>query len=228
MCLVAWQDRINGDGMRKVELMVFDFDGTLVDSSTDLTSSVNYALGVLNLPILEKETVVRFVGDGVKKLIERSLGSENHNRLDRAFDIFRLHYAEHLLDTTRLYRGVTEVLENYNNVKKLIVTNKLYSYTLAIAEGLNIVKYFDDIIGMDSYSYRKPDARLISPLLRRFGAGRDKTVVVGDGENDIKLARNGGVISCAVLNGFGNRENLLHLDPDYRCENIRELKNLFC
>jgi phosphoglycolate phosphatase len=213
--------------MKKVDFIVFDFDGTLVNTGDDITAAVNHTLGALNIPILKKETVIRFVGDGVRKLVKRSLGNENHGKLIEALEILRAYYAEHLLDTTDLYPGVRDVLEYYKDNKKAVVTNKPYSFTLDIARGLKIENYFDDIIGIDSFTYGKPDPRIVDMLLDRYHIGKEKAVVVGDGVNDIMLAKNSGVKSCALLNGYSQREDLLRLEPDYTCERIAELKKIF-
>ena len=213
--------------MKKIDLMVFDFDGTLVYSGDDLANSVNYTLKQLGVPVSDKKKIIEFIGDGVIKLIERSLGDGYHDSFDEAMEIFKAHYAEHLLDTTILYPGVPDMLEHFKDRKKLVVTNKLYSYTLKIAEELGITGYFEDIIGFDSASCRKPDPGLLMPLLKEYGAEKTETVVIGDGVNDVLLAKNTGVLSCALLNGLGDRDRLLCLDPDYYCEDISELKELF-
>lgn len=213
--------------MRKINLMIFDFDGTLVHSGVDLANSVNYALEKLGIPVLETEKIVGFVGDGVMKLIERSLGRTHQGRFDEAMKLFRGHYGQHLLDTTALYPGVTDILEHFSGIPKIVITNKLYEYTLKIAEALGIAPSFKEIIGMDSLPLKKPDPELLVPLMDRYGAGKSGTVVIGDGINDILLAKNSGVLSCALLNGLGARDALLSLKPDYCCEDIGELKGLF-
>ena len=213
--------------MKKIDLMVFDFDGTLVYSGDDLANSVNHTLKQLGIPLLDRKTIIGFVGDGVAKLIERSLGDNHQDIFDEAMGIFKVHYAEHLLDTTDLYPGVLDILEHFKDRKKLIVTNKLYKYTLRIAEELGIDGHFEDIIGADSVVRRKPNPGLLTPLLKKYGVEKRDTVVIGDGVNDILLAKNTGTLSCALLNGLGDRDRLLSLDPDYRCEDISELKGLF-
>lgn len=213
--------------MRTIDLMVFDFDGTLVYSGDDLAASVNHALRTLGIPVLNTETIIGFVGDGVAKLIERALGDEHRGRFDEAMELFRDHHAEHLLDTTVLYPGVAGMLEHFRETKKLIITNKIYDYTIRIAEALGIAGYFEEIVGLDSLSLRKPDRELLIPFLERYGVQRTDTVVIGDGVNDILLAKNAGVLSCALLNGLGDRGRLLSLRPDYCCEEIAQLKELF-
>ncbi len=213
--------------MQEIDLMVFDFDGTLVRSGCDLASSINHTLKELGLSLLPDDRIIGYIGDGVRKLIERSLGDAFPARFDEALSVFMTYYEEHLLDTTDLYPGVIEVLECFKSKKKVIITNKLYRYTLKIADGLNIADRFDEIIGMDSLEFKKPDARLIRPIIEKFHTEERRTVVVGDGHNDVLLAKNAGAISCALLNGLGTREKLLGLKPDYTCEDIRNLIDLF-
>ena len=214
--------------MKQIDLMIFDLDGTLVNSGGDIVASVNYTLKSLGIPVMGTEVIIGFVGDGVQKLIERSLCRDSRDQFDKAMEIFTAYYAEHMLDTTTFYPGVPEIIQHFHDKNKVIITNKRYRFTRAIAEALDIKKYFDDIIGVDTTPYKKPDSRLLSPLLERFGAQRERTVVIGDGINDILLAKNTGALSCAFLNGLGRRDLLLDQKPDFVCENISELKSLFC
>lgn len=213
--------------MTDIDLMVFDFDGTLVQTAQDIAGAVNYAMGALGVPPLEEEVIRGYIGDGVHKLIERVLGPERRRLHAQALDLFREYYDEHLLDTTVLYPGVSEMLEHFRDTKKIIVTNKMESFTLKIARGLAIDGCFDAIIGRDSGGPVKPDQRLLEPLLSRFAAPREGTVVIGDGVNDLLLAKNTGVLSCAFLGGLTDRRLLLSLRPDYCCEDMGSLKALF-
>ena len=213
--------------MKAIDLMVFDFDGTLVISGEDIATSVNLMFRDLGLETLEQEKIIGFVGDGVTKLIERALGEEHRDLFDRALSTFKAHYAEHLLDTTGLYPGVREVLQHFRNKRKVVLTNKNYAFTMTIARALGLEAHFDDIIAGDSTPYFKPDPRLILPLMERFRAGADRTAVIGDSTQDILLARNAGALSCAFLNGLVPRDTLLILKPDYTYESINELKLYF-
>jgi phosphoglycolate phosphatase len=176
---------------------------------------------------MERETVIGYVGDGVDKLIERSLGPTHQNLFDRALSMFKDIYAEHLLDSTGLYPGVREALEHFRKKRKVILTNKNYAFTVKIAGALGLQEHFDDIIAGDSTPYFKPDPRLIRPLMAHFRAGADRTAVIGDGPQDILLARNAGAVSCAFLNGLVPRARLLALKPDFTCERMDELKSIF-
>jgi len=213
--------------MKEIDLMIFDLDGTLVDSGDDIASAVNYTLKKMSLPTLKKEILLSFVGDGVRELIERSIGDDNRHKANEAYEMLISYYRIHCLDTTSLYPGVTEVLSHFRETKKVIVTNKIEDLSRSITGALKIDGYFEDIIGRDTAPYKKPDPALMKLLTEKYMADVKKTVVVGDGWNDIKLAKNSGALSCALLNGLGKRDSLLELNPDYACENIKELKDLF-
>ena len=213
--------------MKQIDLMVFDFDGTLVNSGGDIAASVNHTLKMLGIPQKEPAAIINFVGDGVQKLIEKSLGPDFRHKMQEAMEIFAAHYALHMLDTTCLYDNVIEILHHFREKKKIIITNKRKYFTLEMAKSFCLTEYFDEIIGADSTPYKKPDPRLLQPILERYGATNDKTIVIGDGINDILLAKNTGVLSCALLNGLTERGILLSLNPDFTCESIAGLKELF-
>ena len=213
--------------MKKIDLMIFDFDGTLVSTGADLIQSINYTLNELNFEKRPEEEIISFVGDGVSKLIERTLGKDHIQYHEEAMRIFTDYYGKHLLDNAVLYPHVEDVLMKFENKIKIILTNKRYSFTLAIAQGLNLTKRFVEIIGADSTPFKKPDSRVIDYLLNKYGVAKENTLIIGDGINDIGVAKNSGILSCALLNGLGNRQDLLSLNADYYCEDILEISSLF-
>ena len=207
-----------------VELMIFDFDGTLVTSGEDIANSVNYTLQCLNLPVLAKEKILTFIGDGVIKLIERAVGQEGSVHRERALAIFSHHYEMHMLDHAALYPGVHEILEHFRRKRKIILTNKRFLFTEKIASALQIIDYFEEIIAADSTPFIKPDPMLVDTILERYPTRKEKTVIIGDGVNDVLLAQKAGIISCCYLNGLGKRDELLRLVPDIVFEHFKELK----
>ncbi|HPW23517.1 MAG TPA: HAD-IA family hydrolase [Smithellaceae bacterium] len=213
--------------MRTIDLMIFDLDGTIVSSGVDLVNSVNYTLKVLGLPPKTEKEIISFVGDGVRRLIERALASQEESVVEKALAVFSDYYAQHLLDNTKLNPYALEVLENFADKIKVILTNKRYNFTLTIARGLKIERYFSEIIGADSLPYKKPDARLIDYLLGKYKVERDKAVMIGDGINDIYVAKKSGISSVVYLSGLGNRKDLLAGEADYYCESLREINSLF-
>ena len=213
--------------MKKVDLMIFDFDGTLVSTGADLIQAINYTLDALKLKKKQEKEILSFVGDGMNKLMERALGQDHIKYQEEAMCIFSEYYGQHLLDNTRLYPQAEDVLKNFKDKLKVILTNKRFKFTLSIAQGLNIANYFAEIIGADSTPYLKPDRRLIGYLLNKYGTGKEKAVIIGDGVNDIAIAKNSGIMSCAYLNGLGNRQDLLNLKADYYCDDLLEVNLLF-
>lgn len=214
--------------MPMFDLMIFDLDGTLVDSAPDLVIAVNYTRRSLGLKSLADREITGFVGDGMDKLIERSLGPEFLDRYPEAVALFMAYYEEHLLDNTILYPDVTDILQFFGKKKKAIITNKRESFTRKITDHFDITGYFDIVIGLGTQNLRKPDARILSPVLKLFPVPPSHAIIFGDGVADINLARNGGMKSCALLNGYTPRETLLSLQPDFACEGLSELKTMFC
>lgn len=161
------------------------------------------------------------------KLIERSLGAEYQDRFADAIHIFKEYYENHMFDNTSLYPGVETVLNHFRYKHKIIMTNKLYRYTFKLCEYLRINGFFEEIIGADSTDFKKPDPQLLKPFLQKYHVDKNKTVAVGDGVNDILLAKNTGILSCAFLNGLTPRETLLNLKPDFICEELLQITTLF-
>lgn len=213
--------------MKQVDLLVFDLDGTLIDSVADLADSVNHALTSLDLAPVSLEAVRSYVGDGVAMLMRRALGEHTENHFHPAMQLFRDYYENHLLDKTALYPDVSAMLTYFGTKKKVIATNKAERYTLKIVKGLGIADAFLEVLGEDSTPFKKPDPRLLHRIMEKWGAVPARTVVIGDGPNDVLLAQNAGAISCAFLNGISSREKLLQLRPDMTCESLSELKALF-
>lgn len=213
--------------MQKVDIMFFDFDGTIADTGQDLVASVNHTLASLRLPAKTHKEIISFVGDGVRTLLERALGDAARENLDEALTIFSRHYEQHMLDQTVLCPNVEAVLKYFQHKMKVIVTNKRHHLTKAIARGLHIDKYFMEMVGADSTPYLKPDRRVIDDLLEKYNVAPQKAVIIGDGKNDIAVAKNAGILSCACLNGLGDRKTLLKMEADFYCENLLEITTLF-
>ena len=213
--------------MKTVELMIYDLDGTLADTGADLVASINHTLAAMRLGTRKHDEIIGFVGDGIRRLIERSLGETHATRIDEALNIFSTHYEAHLLDKTALYPGIADVLQHFKHKKKIILTNKRYYLALEIIRGLQIEKYFLEIVGADSTPYLKPDGRVVEYILSKYDADRRRTVIIGDGVNDIAVAKNTGILSCACVNGLGDKEALLKMGADFYCEDLIEIKSLF-
>ncbi len=226
-----WFPRGNGRNgekeMNRFDLVIFDLDGTLVNSAADLIAAVHHMSGLLGFPQLSDKEIISYVGDGTDKLVERVLGPAFPVRRDEALRLFLEYYEAHLLDHSTLYPGVSEILDFLKDRKKAVITNKREYLTRKITDGLGITQYFEAIMGMGSTPFAKPDARLVQPLLERFDLDPSRVLMVGDGVTDVKLAQNAGIKSCAILSGFTPSDILLALKPDFACHDMGEVKALF-
>ncbi len=194
-----------------IENYIFDLDGTLLNTLDDLAASTNYALRSAGMPERTTDEVRRFVGNGVKKLMERAIpGGLDNPLFDSTYATFRKHYLEHGLDTTRPYDGIPEVLRELNRRGKrlAIVSNKFYAATQELAR-----HFFPDTIkvaiGERDNIRKKPAPDTVLEAMRQLGIGREGTVYVGDSDVDIDTARNCGVPCLSVLWGFRDRQFLI-------------------
>jgi len=185
-------------------LLVFDLDGTLVDSKVDLANSVNYALDAFGFPALPHPVIYSFVGDGATTLIRRALGGEGNGRLPAVLDLFLDHYREHLLDTTLPYPGVVESLrERSGDYEMAVLTNKPLDMSRTILAGLSLERYFVEVVGGDSFENKKPHPEGLLHILRARGVPPKDTLMVGDSRNDVLTGRQAGVATCGVTYGLG-------------------------
>jgi phosphoglycolate phosphatase len=211
----------------RAEVLLFDFDGTLIDSKVDIATAVNLTLGDLGLPLRSVAEIFSFVGDGVKRLLHLSVGEENPDQYDRALEVFRRHYLENCVQTTRWYPGIYEVLQHYKDRRKVIVTNKSLEYTLAIVDGLQARDLFQHVETPRDTTELKPEPVMLERALEVLGADPGRTVMIGDSTNDVRAAQAAGIRGCAVGYGYGNREKVTALEPDFYCETPHDLLDLF-
>lgn len=207
---------------------MFDLDGTLAATGRDLASSVNYVRSDLGLAPLDEEAVYRHVGHGSEHLLRRSLPQEYAHRFEEILERFLKHYEEHLLDTTRLYPHVNEILGEFAGKKKVVVTNKLHYLSVAILRGLKIHAHFDAVIGGDSGWNKKPDPSCLNHLLGAFKVAPDKAVIVGDGRTDIEAGRAAGIHTCGVTYGLCGKEELVAAQPDFLIDDLSQLTEHIC
>ncbi len=209
-----------------VRLVIFDFDGTLIDSKYDIATSVNLTLESLELPTRTPEEIFTFVGDGIKRLLRLSVGEANEARYEEALLIFRRHYLSHAMDTTQLYPGLDRLFGLQKTYAKALATNKSLEYTTKIVEGLRIGKQFSAIEGPRDNADLKPDPGMVLRILETLAVPPEDAILVGDSTNDVQAAQAAGVQSCAVGYGYGHRDKVLALRPDYYCETPSDLLSL--
>jgi len=207
--------------------VVFDLDGTLVDSRADLAEAVNHVLRTLGRPELPPATLHGYVGEGARVLVERALGIEHQNLLPRGVEAFMAYYGAHLLDATRPYPGISEALAALaaRGVTLSVLTNKPVGMSRAILEGLGLAPRFVEILGGDSLPVRKPDPAGLEHLRARTGTARERVLLVGDSGIDLRTARAGRVAFCGVAWGL-TPDALLAARPERVIEHPAELVSL--
>jgi phosphoglycolate phosphatase len=194
-----------------VRALIFDLDGTLIDSQRDLIRSVNAMLREMGREQLHEDTISGYIGHGAPQLVGRALGeSPTEAERERALKFFLAHYEEHKLDSTCAYPGVAEALEHLAAFPMAILTNKPVRISVRILEGLVLAKYVRAVYGGNSFETKKPDPLGKHVILREFGAAPSKVIVVGDSEVDVRTARNAGTLAAAVNYGFGAHDRARH------------------
>lgn len=210
-----------------MDLLIFDLDGTLIDSKLDLAHAVNATRAHMGLTPLEHELIYSYVGNGAPVLIRRSLGpGATEDDVERALEFFLAYYREHMLDYTVLYPGVREALEKLDNGSRrlAVLTNKPVRISNAILDGLGVGRHFFRVYGGNSFDQKKPHPIGIETLLREAGTDKDRTVMVGDSAVDIQTARNAGIVACGVTYGF-QPETLQSHQPDFLIESMDQIFN---
>jgi phosphoglycolate phosphatase len=208
-----------------VDLLIFDLDGTLIDSKLDLAQAVNATREHLGMEPLENERVYSYVGNGAPVLIRRALGDQaTEAQIEEALEFFLAYYRAHPLDFTLLYPGVKESLDRLWAAGKrmAVLTNKPVRISRAILEGLGVHGYFFQVYGGNSFEFKKPHPVGVEALMREAGVGRDATLMVGDSGVDVETARNAGIQCCGVTYGF-QPESLADPAPDKLVDRMDEL-----
>lgn len=216
-----------------VETVVFDLDGTLIDSSEDIADSLKSAFALIGARAIPRELVNQFVGNGVSPLIRRALeevGRSDEETLAEALAVFRAQYRARLLDRTGLYPGAREVLEELSarGYRLGLLTNKSEEFTIPILEGLNSARFFQGaIIAGDTLTTKKPDPAGLLKIIDAHSSSASATALIGDSSIDISTARRAGALSIGALYGFRPAEEIMAERPDATIENLFELSNIF-
>ncbi len=208
-----------------MDFLIFDLDGTLIDSKLDLAHAVNAARAHFGLPPLDLDTVGTYIGNGAPVLIRRSMWPDASDEdLRKALDYFLAYYSEHKLDNTCAYPGIPEALEELHRdgVGMAVLTNKPVRVSNGILEGLGLGKYFSRIYGGNSFEQKKPHPIGVDTLLAEAGVPRDRAMIVGDSSVDVRTARNAGVKVCGVTYGF-QPESFATDPPDMMVDRPAEL-----
>lgn len=185
-------------------LLIFDLDGTLIDSAQDLAIAMNATRAHVGMPPLDPKLIYAYVGNGASVLVRRALGPETpEETIGEALQFFLRFYREHALEHTKLYPGIIETLDKLRSRHTLaVLTNKPQRISTDILTGLRVGRHFTRIYGGDSLGAKKPDPIGITTLLRETGNKSAATAMIGDSSVDVETARNGGVLACGAAWGF--------------------------
>jgi phosphoglycolate phosphatase len=220
---------------KEKELIIFDFDGTLINSTPDLTSAINKMLSHYNLSPLKVKEVTSFIGNGAKPLVKRALKISVQNKevpkelLEEAFEIYLSAYREVSSAQTFMYPGVLKTLNYLNKTgyKMVVCTNKPFDFIEPILDKLSIKSFFKCWIGEDSLPKKKPDATPLFYLANKMNTDIGKCIMIGDSKNDILAAQNSGMQSIGVSYGYNYNEKISDYNPTLVVDNFTSLQELF-
>jgi phosphoglycolate phosphatase len=217
-----------------IELVIFDLDGTLIDSRLDLVHSVNAALRHIERPELPDDVIASYVGDGAPFLIQRALGAEAADKdlVRKGLEFFLSYYREHKLDHTTVYPGIPEALAairssaNGTPRKLAVLTNKPVNPSRVIVEALGLGQYFSQVYGGNSFVTKKPDPEGARKLLEEHGVTPEQAAIVGDSHVDVRTGRNAGLWTVGVTYGFATH-TLENDPPDLLVDSAQEVGVVF-
>ena len=215
-------------------LVIFDLDGTLIDSRLDLVHSVNAALRHIGRPELPEHVIASYVGDGAQILIQRALGGEQVDEaiVRKGLEFFLTYYRAHKLDHTTVYEGIIDALAAIERPvsgqrrKLAVLTNKPVIPSRAIIEALRMKKFFLQIYGGNSFATKKPDPEGARKLLEECRVRAEHAVIIGDSHTDVETGHNAGIWTVGVTYGFAP-QSLADAKPDVIVDHPRELMELF-
>ncbi|MGC2061629.1 MAG: HAD-IA family hydrolase [Thermodesulfovibrionales bacterium] len=207
-----------------IKLIMFDLDGTLVDSGIDITNALNHALSPYEIPALTVGQTISLVGEGVTRLIEKVVGSGQGARRDEVLMRFIDYYAEHLTDATRPYPGVVRTIKKLSGRRKAVISNKMESLSRRVLTDLGLIEYLDIVLGGDSIKEKKPSPKPLLHVMDLLAAAPEESVIVGDSSFDIQAGKAARVMTVAVSYGFRTADTLR--DADFIIDAMEELPDL--
>ena len=213
--------------MITLDVIMFDVDGTLVDSVADIVKAMNYTLTKLGMSERPPGAITSYIGTGVKDLVKKSLGRRPAAGLvEEGVAVFSDYYMEHSAEKSKLYPHVKETLEYFADKRKLILTNRYSKFADTTLREFGIREHFEEIIGGDDESCLKPSACVLDRAFPGLKIDRAKAIIVGDMAIDVQTGKNSRIKTCWVSYGLGRREDVEPLKPDYMINDIIELKDI--
>lgn len=210
--------------LSQIDVVIFDLDGTLIDSSQDIAEGVNVALQTIGLPTRTVEDIKLFIGNGTKALIRKIL-SNRMDLFEPAFQTFTNYYQAHLLDHTRLYPGAKDALEKLSEKKLAVLSNKRQRFCDPIIDGLKLRDRFGMVLGGDALAHSKPHPEPIFHILDRFQGRPERTLMVGDSSIDVLAGKAAGTGTVGLTDGFCMPPEVENTSPDWLFRNLSEFSS---
>ena len=218
--------------LKKINTIIFDLDGTLINTSKDIVNSTNLTLEKFGYEPISTERCIEFVGDGIIKQVGRAFGESKFNNPDHQFSLEYLNsivetyleiYKVHLYDYSLPYDGVFEIFKKFSNKKLAVISNKHYDYTFELLKHFQMDKYFSIILGGDSLEHKKPHPEPIIHVIKELNIKPTETIIVGDTDKDVRAGKAAGISTCAVTYGMRTKAELENHNPEFMIDNISEL-----
>ncbi len=206
-----------------IDLLIFDFDGTLADSIPPAVEAIQQMLKELEYPYKSKEEINKHVGHGEFKLVAGSIGTENSAAVERAKEVYFNYYRKEF-KTISLYPHVKEFLKSFKEKKMIIISNKKSEFINVILEHHKLAHHFAEVLGGDNATSLKPDPSAINNILKKYKIDPSRTIFIGDMSVDIETGKNAKVFTCAVSYGFEPRSELEKHNPNFLIDDLLELK----
>jgi len=212
--------------MLPIKLLIFDLDGTLIDSLPDLVDATNHLRDSFGLPQFNPEEVRRLIGQGARSLVERALPGLAPEEVEKGLERFLAYNLAHIADKTSLYPGVVETLQALEGAgyALCVLSNKNVALCREVLSRFSIERYFPTVFGADSFPYRKPSPEPVLALLRQYGVAAEECVLIGDSINDVAAGQGAGVVTVGCTYGYGELSELN--GADYQVDDFQSLLNL--
>lgn len=205
------------------QTLIFDLDGTLIDSASDVVDSVHFALREMGAPLVRYEEIKKAIGPGRDTFFKTIFPDGGKKASNRFITIFRDYYWEHCLDQTVLYPGIAQVLSSIKNQKLAVASNKPRMFIEKILVGLGIWDRFHYVVGPEDVKAAKPDPEMIEKILKLCDGLPEETLLIGDTDKDMMAGQAAGVRVCGVRYGYGDPDDLESQQPDIMVDRPEEL-----